>query len=80
MSERTFKKDIELINTVSDIIKLILNENLNNYFFAIKWFRDDVGKDEKRPAELSLLFSAAEPLLESHQKFLHQIEQTLSAW
>lgn len=49
-------------------------------FFGIKWFRDDVGKDEKRPAELSLLFSAAEPLLENHQKFLHQIEQTLSAW
>uniref|UniRef100_A0A6P6XV42 FERM, ARHGEF and pleckstrin domain-containing protein 2-like n=1 Tax=Dermatophagoides pteronyssinus TaxID=6956 RepID=A0A6P6XV42_DERPT len=45
------------------------------------WFRNDVSKEPSRSAEmLSLLLNVSEPLIDFHEKFLHDVEYLLFIW
>ncbi|XP_046911920.2 chondrocyte-derived ezrin-like domain containing protein [Dermatophagoides farinae] len=45
------------------------------------WFKNDVSKEPSRSAEmLSLLVNVSEPLIDFHEKFLHDIEYILFIW
>lgn len=79
MTERTYKKDLEVINLVSRFIDI----NLIYYFWSnyFQWFRDEVSKEDSMPEEtLTLLFSHIDPLYELHTSFLKDIEQRMATW
>ena len=57
----------------------IEKKNFNEIFS--QWFRNDVSKEPSRSAEmLSLLLNVSEPLIDFHEKFLHDVEYLLFIW
>ena len=79
MTERTYKKDLEVINLViySDEFVPVLYWPL----LPPQWFRDEVSKEDNMPEEtLTLLFSHIDPLYELHATFLKDIEQRMATW
>ena len=77
MTERTYKKDLEVINLVR--FKSISAQPLTSILFQC--FRDDVSKEDSMPEEtLTLLFSHIDPLYELHAAFLKDIEQRMATW
>ena len=91
MTERTYKKDLEIINLVSEVMKCFELHYLNNIFRhialpylnsnSLQWFRDEVSKEEDMPEDLlTLLFSHVDPIYELHCSFLKDIEQRMATW
>ena len=80
MTERTYKKDLEVINLVSEAnISVFFEFILSPY--SIQWFRDEVSKEDSMPEDtLTLLFSHIDPLYELHAAFLKDIEQRMATW
>ena len=79
MTERTYKKDLEVINLViyCNDLQLCLYLPL----LPPQWFRDEVSKEDNMPEEtLTLLFSHIDPLYELHAAFLKDIEQRMATW
>ena len=79
MTERTYKKDLEVINLViyCNDLELCLYLPL----LPPQWFRDEVSKEDNMPEEtLTLLFSHIDPLYELHAAFLKDIEQRMATW
>lgn len=46
--------------------------------FLLKWFRDEVGKEE--PEECSILLTLIAPLAEAHGLLVRDLEQRLQGW
>lgn len=90
MTERTYKKDLSVINVVSAKIKCFAQLNVIKIFavlnwnFSIKtlqWFRDEVEKEDNMPTEiLNTLFSLLDPIYDMHLRILRDVEQRVTTW
>ena len=79
MTERTYKKDLEVINLVG-LLNILLRCSICRKY-QIQWFRDEVSKEDSMPEDtLTLLFSHIDPLYELHAAFLKDIEQRMATW
>ena len=93
MTERTYKKDLGVINVVSNeqvtinqrTIQVICfpNVTLSSFGSSIffQWFRDEVEKEDNMPTEvLNTLFSLIDPIYDLHLKILRDVEQRVTTW
>ena len=80
MTERTYKKDLEVI----DLVRRTRHPVLSDYWpipIVFQWFRDELSKEEYMPEEvLTLLFNHVDPLYEHHTLLLKDMEHRLAAW
>ena len=80
MTERTYKKDLEVIDLVrcfffSEIIMSII------LMFLFQWFRDELRKEEcSMNEEVSLLFNHVDPIYEHHTILLKEMEHRFASW
>ena len=85
MSERTYLKDLELMQSVSEVFVQWIYRHIVSFLlyftFYPQWFHNDVAKEPSRCGEmLALLLAVSEPLIECHRSFLIDIEYLLYIW
>ncbi len=83
MTERTYKKDLEVIDLVrcGNDDRSFDSVWLTCIHFVVQWFRDELNKEEYMPEEvLTLLFNHVDPLYEHHTSLLKELEHRMAAW
>lgn len=81
MTERTYRKDLEVINFVSYInlkykIKLL-------YIFDFQWLRDEMSKEDDEMGQIeaiNMLLNLIDPIYDAHSIFLKDVEMRLNNW
>lgn len=84
MTERTYRKDLEVIKFVNEI-KNILKINYINlqFLFDFQWLRDEMSKEDDEMGQIesvNMLLNLIDPIYDAHSAFLKDIEMRLNNW
>lgn len=84
MTERTYRKDLEVINFVSVINTFTEKKYIHILLLIIhQWLRDELSKEDDDIGQIeavNMLLNLIDPIYDAHSAFLKDVEMRLNNW